>query len=249
MILAAGLTPPTHGSLAQAGTDSLSVPADSYTLMHSSAAVLSKATAEQLAILEDLNRVDLAHMKRTAPIVIPREWIYEDTAYSPLPLTSSWAAGFSKALIVHQPSQVFGGYEGGRLIRWGPVNSGRASHPTPSGLHHLNWKSPGRSSTIDPDWYMPWYFNFHNQRGLAFHEYALPGYPASHACVRLLERDAKWLFEWGEVWKLDEPGWQVIDSGTPVWIIGQYDFDAPPPWRSLEWLARKITLPASPLSR
>ena len=82
---------------------------------------------------------------------------------------------------------------------------------------------------------MPWYFNFHNESGLAFHQYALPGRPASHACIRLLERDAIWLFEWGESWILDERGWEVLDSRTPVWIFGEYDFDAPPPWRWRGW--------------
>lgn len=88
---------------------------------------------------------------------------------------------------------------------------------------------------------MPRYVNFHNHRGLSFHEFALPGRPASHACVRLLERDAQWLFEWGESWTLDERGWTVLDRGTPVLILVCYDFTAPPPWRSLEWLARALS--------
>ena len=203
-------------------------------------------TTEQLAVLEKLNRVDAAHMDRLPSMVVPQSWLHGDTDYSPLPLASAWAASHRKALIVHQPSQMFGAYAEGRLIRWGPVSSGREAFPTPSGLFHLNWKSPGRHSTIDPDWFMPWYFNFHNERGLAFHEYSLPGRPASHACVRLLERDAKWLFSWGEEWVLDDRGWEVLDPGTPVWIVGQYDFAAPPPWRSLQWLSTGILLPALP---
>ena len=115
-------------------------------------------------------------------------------------------------------------------VRWGPVSTARAEHPTPSGRHALTWRSRGRHSTVNPEWYMEWYFNFHNERGLSFHQYALPGYPASHACARLLERDAQWLFEWGESWELDDRGWAVLEEGTPVWILGKYDFDAPPPW-------------------
>ena len=222
--------------------------AGSYTVVERPADQLRSTLApEQLEILEKLNRVDVAHMARLPSLVVPQVWQDDAMAYSPLPLFSAWAAAHEKALIVHQPSQVFGGYERGHLARWGPVSTGRKTHPTPSGLHHLNWKSPGRASTIDPDWYMPWYFNFHNDRGLAFHQYALPGRPASHACIRLLERDAKWLFEWGESWILDERGWEVLDPGTPVWIFGEYDFDAAPPWRSLAWLATGITLPAPPL--
>jgi hypothetical protein len=90
---------------------------------------------------------------------------------------------------------------------------------------------------------MPLYFNFDNERGLAFHQFTLPGRPASHACIRLLERDARWLYGWGEGWTLDERGWTVLDPGTPVLILGQYDFNAPPPWRSLEYLATGVKLP------
>lgn len=89
---------------------------------------------------------------------------------------------------------------------------------------------------------MEWYFNFHNTRGLALHQYTLPGYPASHACIRLLERDAVWIYGWGEGWTLDRRG-QIAKRGTPLLIRGQYTFDGPPPWRSLERLALGIDLP------
>ena len=58
--------------------------------------------------------------------------------------------------------------------------------------------------------------------------YGLPGYQASHACVRLLPRDAEWLFHWGEGWKLGPHGWGVVEHGTPVLILGRYDFGSPP---------------------
>jgi hypothetical protein len=31
----------------------------------------------------------------------------------------------------------------------------------------LNWKAVGHTSTVDPDWFMRWYFNFGNREGLA----------------------------------------------------------------------------------
>jgi len=145
-----------------------------------------------------------------------------------------------------QAAQAFAAYEQGRLLRWGPVSSGRRAYPTPSGLFHLNWRSRGRHSSVNPQWYMEWYFNFDNVRGFALHSYTLPGYPASHACVRLLERDAIWIYEWGDGWTLGKRG-QVLERGTPLLIVGQYGFDAQPPWRSLEHLARGIDLPEAPL--
>jgi hypothetical protein len=200
---------------------------------------------EQLALLEKLNRRDVPHLARATTLIVPAEWLADELLYSPLPLTWAWAEPHPTALVVDQPAQVFGAYEHGRLVRWGPVSSGRKSRPTPSGLFHLNWRSKGRRSTDDPDWYMRWYFNFHTQRGLAFHQLELPGLPASHACVRLLERDAQWLYGWGQGWALDARRRQVVTPGTPVLIAGAYDFDAPPPWLSLEQLAQGIELPAS----
>ena len=91
---------------------------------------------------------------------------------------------------------------------------------------------------------MRWYFNIENRRGISLHAYELPGYPASHACVRFLDRDAKWLYDWGEEWQLDASGRTVLRNGTPVLIAGEYNFAAPPPWRSPEWLAHSVELPA-----
>ena len=109
-------------------------------------------------------------------------------------------------------------------------------------LFYLNWRARVRNSTLNGAWRLNWYFNFFNARGLAFHQFDLPGLPASHACVRLLERDAMWIYQWGQSWTLDATG-QLLQNGTPVLIVGSYAFGAPPPWRSIEQLARPIVLP------
>ncbi len=202
---------------------------------------------DQILMLQKLNRRSLKYLVLADSIIVPDEWRPDPLYYSPFPATFDWAARHYKALVIHHPSQAFGAYGYGRLVRWGPVSSGRKSLPTPSGLFHLNWKSEGRSSTIDPDWYMPWYFNFENRRGLSLHQYVLPGYPASHACERLLEPDAIWIFHWGEGWTLASNGWEVLETGTPLLIIGQYDHGSPPPWMSPEWAAEGITLPEDPV--
>ena len=129
-------------------------------------------------------------------------------------------------------------------MRWGPVSTGRRTDPTPSGLFYLNWRKQSHISTIDPEWLMNWAFNFDNRSGLAFHEQALPGRPDSHGCVRLLQDDARWLFEWGDPWTLDPGGTRVLKLGTPVLVIGEYNFEATPPWRSLDRLAQHLELPS-----
>lgn len=74
----------------------------------------------------------------------------------------------------------------------------------------------------------------------------MQGRPVSHACVRLLERDAQWLYDWGDEWKLDSRGWKILATGTPVLIAGHYDFGSPPPWLSPRWLSQTIDLPSPP---
>jgi lipoprotein-anchoring transpeptidase ErfK/SrfK len=198
-------------------------------------------TASQIAVLEKLNRADGAQLARLETLVVPAVWL-DELRYSPFPAVYAAATESPKLLIVDQPSQAFAGYEHGRLVRWGPVSSGSRTSPTPSGLFHLTWRSRGRHSTVNPGWFMKWYFNFDNAGGLSLHSYALPGYPASHGCIRLLERDAMWLYAWGQGWSLDAGG-RVVSQGAPLHVRGDYAFEAPPPWRSLTVLARGLDLP------
>jgi hypothetical protein len=213
----------------------------------SATALRDRFTASQLAILEKLNRADLEHLGRLRELVVPDVWLANELACSPLPACYPAGGSFPKLLVVHLPGQMFGAYESGRLVRWGPVSSGGLASPTPAGLFHLNWRSTGHTSTVNPAWFMRWYFNFGNREGLALHEYALPGHPASHGCVRLLARDARWLFEWGEPWTFGLTATRGVKPGTPVFIIGEYQFGAPPPWRSPAWLARPVELPPLPV--
>lgn len=196
----------------------------------------------ELAVLEKLNRADVKHLSRLEQLVIPSEWRHESD-YSPFPAEYAAAAADPKLLIVDQASQAFAAYEFGRLVHWGPTSTGRRAKPTPAGRYHLNWRARSRTSTLSGEWRLNWYFNFHNTRGLAFHEFDLPGVPASHACVRLLMRDAAWIYQWGQSWTLDARG-QLATSGTPVVILGNYNFLAPPPFRSPEYFSRGVTLPA-----
>ncbi len=150
-----------------------------------------------------------------------------------------------KYVVVHQPFQVFGAYESGRLVRWGPISSGRKETATPAGSYNLTWRSRKRTSTDNEAWVLEWYFNFINSRGVSFHQFDLPGYAASHACVRMLQRDAQWLYGWGDQWKLSEDRRTVDVPGTPVLVIGEFGHGQPGPWTSLPTLAAPIELPAA----
>jgi lipoprotein-anchoring transpeptidase ErfK/SrfK len=232
--------PPRHLDVGPQTT----APPSRYLVAPVNAATIAKEfTAVQVAILEKLNRRDVEHLIRLKEMIVPDAWLDDELSYSPLPAAWPWAAAMPKAIVVHQPSQVWGAYETGRLVRWGPVSSGRKETPTPAGVYSLTWKSKSRVSTDNDQWVLKWYFNFINARGISFHQFELPGLPASHACVRLLERDAIWLYDWGEQWTLTPDRRQVATPGTTVVIHGTYDFGRLPPWVAPEWWQTKIALP------
>jgi lipoprotein-anchoring transpeptidase ErfK/SrfK len=185
----------------------------------------------QIGILEKLNRADAKHLPRLPALVVPEQWPGDEMSVCPLPGAMDAEAGEAKFLFADLALQAFGAYEAGKLVYWGPISSGSKRVPTPPGTYHLNWRAKRHVSTDDASWILTWYFNFHNTSGRAFHAYPMPGYPASHSCIRLLDRDAEWLYHWGVSWQLSENGREVLVPGTKVVLDGAYDFQAAPPWR------------------
>jgi hypothetical protein len=190
---------------------------------------LSRFRQSQIALLEKLNRVDRPHLGGLARVIVPDRWGLDELDYSPMPQSIPELHSAPKAVVVDVPSQVFGAYEFGNLVRWGPVCSGRRSDQTPPGRYSLHWNARVRISSVDSSWIMPWYFNFDDVIGLGFHQYTLPGRPSSHGCIRMLETDARWLFYWGR-------------TGTRVLVDGQYNFAAGRPWLSPAWWSQGVTL-------
>ena len=186
-------------------------------------------SAALLTVLK-INRVDAGHARR-GHLLVP-DSIAAELDYSPFPNSLPELVSFPKFVVVSRRVQAFGAYENGTLVRWGPTSTGAAATPTDNGLFFTNWKSRQTISTDDPSWILEWYVNFIASKGVAFHEYALPGRPVSHGCVRLLEVDAFWLYRWAEQW-VPGRGGAVRRYGTPVLVMGDYDYDAPPPWRGL----------------
>jgi hypothetical protein len=179
-----------------------------------------------------LNRVDREHAPALDSLVLP-EPAAGFRAPSPFPPALASLEAPPKLLVVSVRVQAFAAYDSGRLVRWGPLSTGAAGQPTRPGVYHANWKLPVHRSTVDSTWLMRWCVNIENRVGLALHQYALPGRPASHCCVRLSEADARWVYEWVDTWRLAADGTRVLANGTPVWITGAYDFDSPQPWRRL----------------
>ena len=93
-------------------------------------------------------------------------------------------------------------YRNGILIGRTTVSTGSKGHATPSGVFTILEKKKDHSSKKYGNAPMP-----NMQRltwsGIAMHSGNLPGYPASHGCVRTSYADQDWLFP-------------LIPRGTPV---------------------------------
>jgi hypothetical protein len=190
-------------------------------------------SAMQLEMIAGLNRIDINRLMHLDSIVVMDAFISDWLLYAPFSDTIPILKEVQKCILISYEIQAFGFYNQGKLVRWGPVSMGKKSSQTPTGFYHTNWKSKLQISTENPEWLLPWYFNIVNASGVSLHQYQLPGYPASHACIRLREQDAFWIYSHADQWKLDQSETRIIQEGTPLIIYGKYAFGEPRPWYAL----------------
>ncbi|WP_300434622.1 L,D-transpeptidase [Christiangramia sp.] len=193
--------------------------------------IIKSYPQEELKTILALNRIEKNQLRPERPIVLPECPSDEFNTYSPFPENINFLQCIPKTVLISQRVQAFGLYENGDLVKWGPVSTGKNSTRTPNGLNYGNYKAKRKVSTVDESWILPYYFNFMNFEGVGVHQYALPGYPASHGCVRLYMDDAKYIFEWADMW--DVEGFRIARNGTPFMVFGEYDYDSEKPWINL----------------
>jgi L,D-transpeptidase catalytic domain len=191
----------------------------------------SMFTPNQKEIIAALNRLDVSRLTVGRNLVVPDTFYPLLLTYAPFPARLPMSDSIPQMILVSLRVQAFAMYESGKLIRWGPVSTGKQSTPTPAKLYYCNYKSKKKISTVSDEWIMPWYFNIENFDGIGLHQFTLPGYPASHTCIRMYEEDAKFNFQWSHQWQLS--GDSIIKYGTPVIVYGTYHFDQQKPWRNL----------------
>src|SRR5262249_54744475 len=75
-------------------------------------------------------------------------------------------------------------YDNGVAIAHSPISSGNAQNPSPTGVFSVIQKQRFHRSNLYSDAPMPFMQRI-TWSGVALHAGQLPGYPASHGCIRL----------------------------------------------------------------
>lgn len=198
-----------------------------------------------------INRKERRYLKVGDTVLVADSIIPDMTAYSVFPLVYPAAVNIKKIVVVSAAYQAYACYEYGKQVRFAATNTGKEETQTYPGRYAMVWKSELRLSSLDSTWKMPYTWNIHRFAGSAFHKFEMPGYAASHSCLRQFMDDAKWLFKWGEGAKYDSNNIPIHLSGTPVIIIDYFDFSRP---RTGPWVALRsnkdvvLKLPDDPMS-
>ncbi len=96
-------------------------------------------------------------------------------------------------VVVSLPQQLVHVYRGGTRIARSTISSGKPGHDTPTGVFTILQKKKMHHSTLYDDAPMPFMQRL-TWDGVALHAGRLPGYPASHGCVRLPSQFAELLY-------------------------------------------------------
>jgi len=119
--------------------------------------------------------------------------------------TSDWDPVSIVVSIADQRAYV---YRGGTLVGASTVSTGSKGHQTPTGAFTILQKKVFHRSNLYSNAPMP-YMQRLTWDGIALHAGHLPGYPASHGCIRFPAAFAKQLYALtelgGDVMVIDEP--------------------------------------------
>lgn len=160
-------------------------------------------------IVRRVNRMNI-QLRAGMTIAVPKN-IERLTIYDVSPFPRYIEKTGEKTIYISQQKLAWGAYdEHGELVWWGPISSGLDSCKgliggciTPTGSYRVIRKQdidcistafPRRADGNDGGAQMP--FCMHFFRGYALHgSEDVPGYRASHGCIRMFTEDARWLNE------------------------------------------------------
>ncbi len=109
------------------------------------------------------------------------------------PITAAPATSGSVRVVISLPQQKAYVFRGGELFGTSPVSTGRRGHETPVGTFRILQKKVDHHSNIYDNAPMPFMQRL-THSGIALHAGHLPGYPASHGCIRFPRSFAKKLY-------------------------------------------------------
>nr|WP_052134366.1 L,D-transpeptidase family protein [Sphingomonas sp. 37zxx] len=125
-----------------------------------------------------------ATVESRAALFRPGEYVWRDVA----PRTGT------VAVVISLPSQLAYVYRSGQLIGISTVSTGKRGKVTPVGEFTILQKKVFHRSNLYSNAPMP-YMQRLTWTGIALHAGDLPGYPASHGCIRFPAAFAKRLFD------------------------------------------------------
>lgn len=159
--------------------------------------------ARDREIVKRLNRTNMP-VKYRSWIVVPTN-VHSIGNLDLSPFPAHRETNGKKLVLVNLTYQAFGAYDAnGNLVHWGPVSAGKGYCPdvgrncnTAMG-HFKIFRKQGPECVsskfpIETHGGAPMPYCMHFNGGFALHGSTLPGYHASHGCVRLFFDDAKWL--------------------------------------------------------
>ncbi len=182
-----------------------------------------------------LNRKARYFMRVGDTLVIPEKYESNRCAYSIFPQYYHGAKDIPKLIVVSPNYQCYAAYENGVQVHFAACNTGKESTPTYPGRYGFVWRDLLHKSSLDSNWVMPFTWNFHQYAGCAFHQFTMPGYAASHSCVRQFREDAEWLYHWARGAKVRNHVYVHL-SGTPIIVVDIFDFSRrhTGPWVALK---------------
>lgn len=123
-----------------------------------------------------------------APAASARNWDDEDR------FVSSHTGGTPLLAVVGLAEQRISVYDAKGKIMESPVSTGQTGYETPAGIYSIVQKEEDHHSNLYDDASMPFMERI-TWTGMALHAGVLPGYPASHGCVRLPHDFAERLYD------------------------------------------------------
>ncbi|OGT52705.1 MAG: endopeptidase IV [Gammaproteobacteria bacterium RIFCSPHIGHO2_12_FULL_41_15] len=154
-------------------------------------------------IVKRLNRTNLPLYYRSW-IVVPRD-LKQLTLMDLSPFPDQMETNGQKLVLINLGVHAFGAYgPDGKLVHWGPISGGKGWCPDIHGqcntvvgqFNVVEKKGPECVSDkfpVETEGGAPMPYCMYFYRGFAMHGSTLPGYHASHGCVRLFFEDAQWL--------------------------------------------------------